>query len=145
MDALKSQTNIILVTGANLYEAPQIVQDAMASKEAEGPIPIVAVTDAKVRRLVGVVPYLSMKDVNGFTDVKKSLDQLLGTKEGSATTVARTPEKWTDVRGRSIVAAFMMSTAEEVTLRLPTGKTATIPLATLDEAGRARVKELSAK
>lgn len=143
MDALKSQTNFVLVTGANLYEAPQIVQDAMASKEAEGPIPIVAVTDSKVERLVGVVPYLAMKDVNGFTAVKKSLDDILGTKEG-APVAPRKPEKWTDVRGRSITAAFVGSTADEVTLRLPSGKTATIPVTQLDDAGRARVKELSA-
>ena len=142
MDALKSQTNFVLVTGANLFEAPQIVQDAMASKEAEGPIPIVAVTDAKVERLVGVVPYLAMKDVNGFTAVKKSLDDILGTKEGIPV-APRKPEKWTDVRGRSITAAYVQSNAEEVTLRLPTGKTATIPVAQLDDAGRARVKELS--
>lgn len=136
---------MILVTGANLYTAPQIVQDAMASEEAAGPIPIIALTDAKVERLAGVVPYLSMKDERGFTAARAKLSELRGVEAPIAKQKALPAETWMSAEGRKLVASFISQKGDSVTLRLSNGRDVTMPLDRLDAAGQKHAKELAAQ
>ena len=41
----------------NLHKSPQAVQDAIYSKKARGPIPVVAVTDPSAEKLISLIPY----------------------------------------------------------------------------------------
>ena len=134
---------MVLVTGANLYLAPQIVQDAMASEEAAGPIPIIALTDAKAEKLAGVVPYLAMKDERGFTAARKKLGELRGVELPVAKAVARPAETWVSIEGRKLLASFVRQTGDSVTLRLSNGRDVTMPMERLDTAGQKRARELS--
>jgi hypothetical protein len=133
---------MVLVTGANLYEAPQLIQDAMASEEAAGPIPIVALTDASVERLAGVVPYLSMKDEKGFTAARKKLSELRGVELPVAKAVSHAPEAWVSIEGRKVMASFVSQKQDSVTLRLSNVRDVTMPLERLNEAGKKRALEL---
>jgi hypothetical protein len=137
---------MLLVTGANLYTAPQLVQDAMASKEAEGPIPIIALTDAKAETLAGVVPYLAMKDERGFLEARTKLSALRGTAAPVAKAEVKHPaETWVSAEGRKTLASFVAQRGENVTLRLSNGRDVTMPLARLSEAGQKRATELASK
>jgi hypothetical protein len=55
------------------------------------------------------------------------------------------PEVWKDVRGRSVSAAYVRSSDEDVTLRLSNGKLATLELSRLSDESRKRVAELAAE
>ncbi len=127
----------------NLHKTPVIVQEAMASKEAAGPIPIIAVFDPRVENMLGIVPYFHMKDVNGFTDVKAALAALRGLPAGSNSMTQHKPETWRNARGRSLEATYITSTSEEVTLRLTNGKSSTVPLSSLSQGSQDRAAELA--
>lgn len=143
IETLKDDTEIVFISGLNLHKTPEIVQEAMASKEAQGPIPIAAVFDARVENLLGVVPYFHMKDVDGFTEVTSALAAMRGKPSPLDSMKRHAPETWTNNRGRSIEAAYVTSSKDDVTVRLANGKTATIPLTSLSETSRARVEELT--
>lgn len=143
IDALKGDSEIIFVSGMNLYKSPQIVQKAMASKEASGPTPIIAVFDSKVEKQLGVVPYFHMKNSDGFDGVKIQLAMLRGEEAKPMLTKLREPETWKDVRGRKITAAYVRSSKESVTLRLANGRLSTLDLNRLSEESQARVAELA--
>ena len=140
---------IVFIHGLNLHKTPEIVQKAISSDEAFGPIPIVAVFDAAVEKQLGVVAYYSMKDVSGFKDVQMALADNRG--EGSSASapskplVQHLPETWKDKRGRALRASYVDSTDEQVTLRLKNGKMSTIEISTLSEGSRERVAELAQK
>lgn len=145
IDALKEDSEIVFVSGLNLHKSPEVVQAAMASKEARGPTPIIAVFDANVEEKLGVVPYFDMKDSHGFDDVKTQLAILRGKEAKPALSKMHAPEVWKDVRGRSVSAAYVRSSDEDVTLRLSNGKLATLELSRLSDESRKRVAELAAE
>lgn len=145
IDALKEDSEIIFVSGLNLHKSPEVVQAAMASKEARGPTPIIAVFDSNVEEQLGVVPYFDMKDSHGFDDVKTQLAILRGKDAEPTLSKMHAPEVWKDVRGRSINAAYVRSSEEDVTLRLSNGRLATLALSKLNEESRKRVAELAAE
>ncbi len=146
IEALKEQTEIIFVSGLNLHLTPEIVQDAMASDEADGPTPIIAVFDQEIQKLLGIVPYFDMKDPDGFKKVNTALADHRGVAVDKSSMARRPqPETWKDTRGRSIQATYVNSTDKEVTLRLAGGNLSTIPLTKLNEASQKRVAELASK
>ena len=130
------------MSGLNLHESPEIVQKAMASKEAAGPIPIMATFDAKITKQLGVVPYYAMKDVDGFKKVKLAVADHLGISLETPK-ITYQKEKWQDNRGRSIEATYVTSTTTSVTLRLANGKVSTLQLSRLSDASKKRVAVLS--
>jgi hypothetical protein len=143
IDALKENSEIVFLSGLNLYKSPKIVQKAMASKEASGPTPIIAVFDSKVEKQLGIIPYFHMKNADGFEGVNAQLAMLRGKEAEPMLTKLREPEKWQDVRGRSIVAAYVRSSEDSVTLRLSNGKLATLETSRLSEESQKRVAELA--
>lgn len=145
IEALKDDSVIVFISGANLHHTPAAVQQAVASKPAFGPLPIVVACDASLEKQLGAVGYRAMKDVNGFKEVKAALAQLRGKESAPETSVMARPELWRDSRGRSLTATYVSSTAGEVTLRLENGKQTTLPLSRLSEASRNRVAELAGK
>lgn len=142
IEELKKDTVIIFISGLNLHKTPQVVQDAIASDEAAGPTPIVAVCDSSVETLIGVIPYFNMKDVNGFTGIRKALGEYRGIPY-QPTESRYQLENWKDRRGRGITATYVTSASGIVTLRLQNGKLSTMAIANLSESGRKRVEELS--
>lgn len=136
---------IVFITGANLHRCPQPVQDAVVSKPAWGPLPIVAVFDAGIQQSLGAVGYRSMKDVNGFKDVTAALAKLRGKAVSTGKPAQFTVESWQDRRGRTIRATYVASNAEEVTLLLENGKHSTLQIATLSDSSQQRVAELAKK
>ena len=131
---------MVLLRGRELGDAPQSVQDAIASPEAHGAIPILVAYDAQVERMAGVVPYMDMKDATGFDVVKSKLAEFRGvTPEAAVPQVVRASESWTSADGRKISAAYLSSTADSVTLRLGNGRPVTMPLERLDDASQKRV------
>ena len=127
----------------NLYKSPELVKEAMASEEVSGPIPIAAVFDARIENRLGLVPYLNMKDVNGFTDVKAALAAMRG--ESPDATPKRTfdSETWENARGRKIQATYVTSSAEDVTLRMANGKSSTIAISSLSDVSQERIAQLA--
>ena len=119
-----------------------MVQEAIASPEAFGPTPIIAIFDNKVEEKLGVLPYFNLKDVDGMTEIKQTLADYRGTRPDSSAPKYQ-QEAWKDTRGRSIQATYVTSTETMVTLRLSTGKLSTFPIEKLSEAGRSRVSELA--
>ena len=144
IEALKKESFIIFISGLNLYKTPEVVQKAIASDEAMGPTPIIAVTDAKVEKKIGVVPYSVMKDVEGFTKIRTAIGEHRGMAYQPKITNYKV-ETWKDTRGRSIQATYVTSAADIVTLKLQNGKLATMAVAKLSEASQQRVKELAAE
>lgn len=143
IDNLKDDTEIIFISGLNLYKTPKPLQAAMASKEASGPTPIVAIFDPMIENQIGVIPYFDMKKRNGFEKIKAALADYRGTEQTEDRMTMHAPETWQDTRGRSIQAAYVKSSASDVTVRLSSGKLSTIPLERLSEESQARVKELA--
>lgn len=143
IDALKEDSVIVFITGGNLHLCPQAVQEAIVSKPAWGPLPIVAVFDAGIQQRLGAVGYRSMKDVNGFKEVTTALAKLRGREISPATVVHYPLESWQDRRGRTIRATYVASNAAEVTLLLENGKHSTLKLSTLSEGCQKRVAELA--
>ena len=143
IDALKEETVIVFISGLDLHLTPEVVQEAMASEEAFGPTPIIAVFDPQVQTTLGIVDYFSMKDVDGFAKVKTALAEFREEAEEKAPMVQHRPETWKDNRGRSIQATYVTSSTSDVTLRLSNGKAATVGLNTLSEESQARVAELA--
>ena len=143
IDALKDETVIVFISGLDLHLTPEVVQEAMASEEAFGPTPIVAVFDPQVQTTLGIVDYYSMKDVDGFAKVKTAIADFRGEAEEKAPMVRYQPETWQDKRGRTIQATYVTSSESDVTLRLSNGKAATIGIDTLSETSQARVKEIA--
>jgi len=145
IDILKDDTEIVFISGLNLHKTPEPVQEAIASKEADGPTPIVAVFDDKVEERLGIVPYFHMKDVNGFRDVVKALSAWRGEAVKMPENKLHAPETWTNIRGRTLRAAYVNSTEDSVTLRLRNGKLATVPLDQLNDESQTRVAEIAAE
>ena len=145
IEALKEETAIIFISGLNLHKTPEVVQKAIASDEAMGPTPIIAVFDSGIEREIGVVPYFDMKDVNGFTQIKRALADYRGVPLDAPDKVTYEQEVWKNSRGRAIRAAYVASTADVVTLRLSNGKLSTFEISKLDEAGQNRVAKLAVK
>tara|TARA_R110002096_G_scaffold27577_1_gene84181 strand:- start:848 stop:1240 length:393 start_codon:yes stop_codon:yes gene_type:complete len=127
----------------NLYKSPEPVQEAMASEEVSGPIPIAAVFDAQIENQLGLVPYFHMKDVNGFTDVKAALAAMRGESPDATPAREYESETWKNTRGRKIQATYVTSSSEDVTLRLTNGKSSTVPLSSLSEASQKRIAQLA--
>ena len=127
----------------NLHKSPQAVQDAMYSKEARGPIPVVAVTDPSAEKLISLIPYFNMKDVNGFTEAEEGLTMMRGEMVAAKGQRTLTMETWTTDKGRSIAATYVASHGTDITLKLTNGKSATIPLSTLSEESQKRAAELA--
>lgn len=145
IEALEDDSEIVFVSGLNLYKSPQIVQKAMASKEASGPTPIIAVFDAKVEKQLGIVPYFHMKNADGFDGVRAQLAMLRGAEPKPTLAKMHEPESWKDTRGRSITAAYVRSSESSVTLRLSSGRLSTVELSKLSEESQKRVAELAAE
>lgn len=141
IDALKEQTEIVFISGRNLHKTPEVVQQAMASKEAFGATPIIAVFDPSVEERIGVVPYRYMKDPTAFDEVKAGLALMRGVEPEPAKLYPR--ESWEDVRGRKIQATYVSSDETTVTLRLSNGKLSTLDLSRLSDVSKARVAELA--
>lgn len=137
---MKHQSEIVFISGLNLYETPKIVQTAITSDAAMGPTPIVAILDAKVEVLVGVVPYFHMKDVTGFDKIRTDLGTHLGAPYKPEEPKFGT-ERWSDLRGRSFDATYMTSTDKVVTFRLANGKLSTMAIGKLDEASQKLIAE----
>jgi len=115
----------------------------MYSKEARGPIPVVAVTDPSTENLISLIPYFNMKDVNGFTGAEDGLSVMRGEMTEAKEQKTFTQETWTNSKGRSIEATYVASDESDITLKLKNGKSATIPLSTLSEASQKRAAELA--
>ena len=99
IDALKEETVIVFVSGLDLHQSPEVVQEAMASEEAFGPTPIIAVFDPQVQTTLGIVDYYSMKDVDGFSKVKTALADFRGEAADSAAPMVRhQPEPWKRIK-----------------------------------------------
>jgi hypothetical protein len=146
IDALKKDAIMVLITGVNMYDSPQVVQDAVTSKEAWGAIPIVAVTDANVEKLAGIVPYQAMKDEQGFFAAKTQLAAMRGMEAPIAKAkTEHKPETWLSVEGRKIQAAFVAQTDGVVTLRLSNGRDVTFSTDRLDPSSRERAAKLAAQ
>ena len=145
IEALKNDTEIVFISGLNLHKTPELVQKAIASDEAMGPTPIIAVFDARVTKQIGVVPYFDMKDVDGFTKVRTALADYRGVRLDPKKEKKYEQETWKDNRGRSLVATYVTSTADVVTLRLANGKLSTIPLSRLGDDSQKRVAQLAKK
>lgn len=143
MDALKADSEIVLVSGADLHLSPEIVQEAMASDEALGPTPIVAVFDAKVQTLLGVVPYEKMKTASGFAAVKEKLAGLKGAAAEAPKALASKIETWTSIEGRTIAASFVNVSGGNVTLRMDNGRTVSFGLDRLDAASKEKALSLA--
>jgi hypothetical protein len=75
--------------------------------------------------------------------VNAQLAMLRGKEPETMLTKLHEPEKWQDVRGRSIVAAYVRSSEDSVTLRLSNGKLATLEISRLSEESQKRVAELA--
>lgn len=127
----------------NLHKSPQAVQDAIYSKEARGPIPVVAVTDPSAEKLISLIPYFNMKDVNGFTEAEEGLTMMRGEMAAAKGQKTFTKETWTNDKGRSIEATYVASNGTDITLKLTNGKSATIPLSTLSDESQRRAAELA--
>jgi hypothetical protein len=127
----------------NLHRSPQAVQDAIYSKEAQGPIPVVAVTDSSTEQLISMVPYFSMKDVNGFTEAVAGLAQIRGEMAEAKIEKIYALETWTNNKGRSIQASYVASNETDITLKLANGKSATFSTSNLSEKSKSRAKELA--
>lgn len=127
----------------NLHKSPQAVQDAIYSKEAQGPIPVVAVTDSSTEQLVSMVPYFSMKDVNGFNEVMASLALIRGEMAEAKIKKIYALETWTNNKGRSIQATYVASNETDITLKLTNGKSATFSISNLSEKSKSRANELA--
>lgn len=127
----------------NLHRSPQAVQDAIYSKEAQGPIPVVAVTDSSTEQLISMVPYFSMKDVNGFTEAVAGLAQIRGEMAEAKIEKIYALETWTNNKGRSIQATYVASNETDITLKLANGKSATFSTSNLSEKSKSRAKELA--
>ena len=143
--ALKEETEIIFISGLNLHKTPEVVQKAIASDEAMGPTPIIAIFDSGVERQIGVVPYFNMKDVNGFTEVKRALADYRGVSIDAPSKVTYEAEVWKNSRGRAIRATYVSSTEDVVTMRLSNGKLTTFEISKLNEAGQKRVAKLASQ
>jgi len=127
----------------NLHKSPQAVQDAIYSKEAQGPIPVVAVTDSSAEQLISLIPYFNMKDVNGFAEAEEGLTLMRGEMAEAKIKKIYTLETWINNKGRSIQATYVASNETDITLKLANGKSATFPISNLSEKSKSRADELS--
>ncbi|MDF1816501.1 MAG: hypothetical protein P1V20_30145 [Verrucomicrobiales bacterium] len=144
IEALKNDTLIIFISGLNLHKTPEVVQEAIASKEASGPTPIIAVFDASVEKRLGVIPYFDMKDVNGFTRIRKAISDHLGIPVEEPKNQFPL-ETWKDRRGRRLEATYVTSTDTIVTLRLANGKLSTMAISALGTESKKRIVELASQ
>ena len=99
-------------------------------------------TDPYAEKLISLIPYFNMKDVNGFTEAEEGLTMMRGEMVDSKGQETFTKETWTNDKGRSIEATYIASNGTDITLKLTNGKSATIPLSTLSDESQQRAAEL---
>jgi len=146
IDTLKDDTVIVFIDGSNLYTTPEVVQEAFSHDSVLGsPLPIVGVFDAKLQTMLGVIGHFSIKAPNGFKEIKTALTEYRGKGAPDPKLTERSPENWKDARGRTMRAAFVSSTAEEVTFRLRDGELSTLKLSLLSDASQKRIAQLTKK
>ncbi|NNE91621.1 MAG: hypothetical protein HKN23_08240 [Verrucomicrobiales bacterium] len=145
IETLKDDTVIVFIDGSNLHTTPKIVQDGFADDSVFGsPLPIVGVFDAKLEKMIGMIGHHEIKDRNGFKAIKAALANYREMEAPETKLTQHQPEEWKDSRGRTMRAAFVKITGEDVTFRLKDGKFATIKHSILSEGSQKRVAELVA-